>query len=170
MLKFLQVGVSTNFPDWFQLCLKEWTPVITQKVDIFLAREGINTQISIRLSDYQIVNRPCQSHGLLYKHFRDSFIHSLIRCHARMVKVGASSHKINFTYIFHQFWILKGNKIAALVQKLRQLCWMGGFCLLVELHPRNVYIFAKYYISKWSALTSGGKRNMTEIWISILTN
>ena len=35
---------------------------------------------------------------------------------------------------FQRFWILKGIKIGKLVQKLQWFCWMGGFCLLVELH------------------------------------
>ena len=43
-----------------------------------------------------------------------------------------------------QFWrrlyILKGIKIALLVQKLRRFCWMGGFCLLVELQRWRVCV------------------------------
>ena len=32
---------------------------------------------------------------------------------------------------------MKGIQIASLVQELRRFCWMGGFCLLVELHRQR---------------------------------
>ena len=37
---------------------------------------------------------------------------------------------------------LKGQKIALLVQKFCQYCWMGGFCLLVELHRERICAFS----------------------------
>ena len=39
---------------------------------------------------------------------------------------------------FRAFLILRNIIIASLVQKLQQLCWICGFCLLVELHLRIV--------------------------------
>ena len=38
---------------------------------------------------------------------------------------------------FRRFWILKGIIIAVLVEKCQWFCWMGGFCLLVELHQEG---------------------------------
>ena len=38
---------------------------------------------------------------------------------------------------FQRFKIFKGIKIALLNQKLWRFCWMGGFCLLVELHQEG---------------------------------
>ena len=88
-----------------------------------------------------MISRPGQSQGLLYKHLCDWLIHSLSdplvkihlqSRHAQTVKNGASSQNTNYIEVFSE--ILEGIKIAVWVQKLRQFCWMGGFCLLVELH------------------------------------
>ena len=83
---------------------------------------------------------PRQSQRLLYQqyHRKDEFfladpgeargcstntsvIHSVMVC----------EFLLQFSKIFK---ILKGIQIALLVQKLRRFWWMGGFCLLVELH------------------------------------
>ena len=53
-----------------------------------------------------------------------------LRCgHALMVENGALSQKIDYIIIFRRFYILKGIKIALLVQELLRFCWMGWFCL-----------------------------------------
>ena len=54
----------------------------------------------------------------------------LRRLHALMPYFMTESHILQF---LRRFWILKGIQIALLVQKLWRFCWMGGFCLLVEL-------------------------------------
>ena len=59
---------------------------------------------------------------------------SLRRHQAQMVKNGASSHKTTYIDIFSKILNRDGIEIAVLVQKLQRFCWMGGFCLLVELH------------------------------------
>ena len=78
-----------------------------------------------------VISRPGQSQGLLYKHFFDSlinsFIHPLVkislqRRHAQTVKNGASSHKTNYIDILTEIlnleahlnrWI--GSKVMAIL-------------------------------------------------------
>ena len=57
---------------------------------------------------------------------------SLRRPRAPMVDDEAFIHKIDYVKFFLQ--ILKGIQIALLVQKLWPFCWIGVFCLFVELH------------------------------------
>ena len=59
MLKSLQVGVRTNPPDWFQLCLKELNTCNTKKDDLSLVGEGVNTHpplLHSRIDFYLIFN------------------------------------------------------------------------------------------------------------------
>ena len=44
----------------------------------------------------------------------------------------------NHPIFLRRFLILKGIQIALPVQKLQQFCWMGGYCLLVELQRWRV--------------------------------
>ena len=91
-----------------------------------------------RSRDVYIFSRPGQSQGLLFKHLCDSLIkwvsHPLVkiflrRCHSQTVENGA-----NYIDIFPEILNLEGIKIAVLIQRLRRFCWMGWFCLPVELH------------------------------------
>ena len=67
-----------------------------------------------------------------------SFMKIYLRCsNAKTVENSDFSQKIHYVLIFRRFLILKGFKIAQLVQELRQFCWMGRLCLFVELHQEG---------------------------------
>ena len=54
--------------------------------------------------------------------------------HAQTVKRVLQIIKQTILTFYQNFEILKAIKSAVLVHKVRRFCWMGGFCLLVELH------------------------------------
>ena len=96
----------------------------------------------------QVFSRPGQSQGLLYKHLCHfqlidwlKYQNIFTRPHAQTVKNGDSSHKKKSLTFLQR--VLKGINIAIFVQKLQRFCWMGGFCLVVEL--TNYYIVQLSY-------------------------
>ena len=77
--------------------------------------------------------RGCFTNTSVTHYLIDSFTNSLVkislwRRHNQTVQNGAPVVKQT------TFWILKGIKIAVLVQNLRRFCWTDWFCLLVDLH------------------------------------
>ena len=92
----------------------------------------------------EIICRPGQSHGLLYKHLRDTlnqwwFVKiSLCRRHALMVEDCNFSHKIGYVKNFKEIINPEGhpNRVTDL-QRSRQFCWIGEFGMLVELHQEG---------------------------------
>ena len=58
-----------------------------------------------------------------------------LRCrHAKTVGNGGLNHKLTMLYRLRRFLNLKDIKIASLVPNLQPFCWVGGFCLLVDMH------------------------------------
>ena len=55
--------------------------------------------------------------------------------HGLTVDDGALGHKIDYVTILKEILNLEGHS-----KKLRQFCWMGGFCLLGELHRWRVCV------------------------------
>ena len=103
------------------------------------------------LSWKRLFRKPGQRNGLLYNHSHDLVSHSVSHphlsfalqfCQAQMVWYGSSSKKNRPCWKgrFRTFLISKGIKIASVVKKLWQLCWMSRFCLLVELHQEGFAI------------------------------
>ena len=89
------------------------------------------TAVHSEFSHLALISRPGRSQGLLYKHLCCSFIHWLIHplvCHARLVRDGSSSYKINYVIVtknslnpkWHQNTI-NNSKVMAILLKGRIL-------------------------------------------------
>ena len=81
--------------------------------------------------------RGCFTNTFVIHSFINSVSHPLVKylysaVTPRRLKMVLPVQKQNI--FFQRFLILKGILIAVLVQKLRQFCWMVGFCPMVELH------------------------------------
>ena len=68
---------------------------------------------------------------------------------------------------------MKGIKIALLVQELRRFCWIGGLCLLVELHregsaPAACAAGLFWFTTHWKNITAIGtilsKSTLPQTW------
>ena len=120
-------------------------------VCIYFTQTGLWVRIIHLKKNVAIIWRPLCPLNLqsilLSKHLCDLLINSFINWlsdplvkislrgrHAQTIKMVLPVIKQNILKFFQKFKILKGIKIAQLVQKLLRFCWMGIFCLLVELY------------------------------------
>ena len=107
-----------------------------------------------------IFSRPGRSQRPLYKHRHHALIHwfvrlplpllALRRWQAQTVWDVASSHKIDYVYVFLNLKVYQ-NCIIAQVQKLRQFSLIGGFCLFVELN-KDLFLTHRHFLIKTPVL------------------
>ena len=92
------------------------------------------------------ITRHGRSQGLLDKQCYNLLIWSLSHCfpphtsrhrHSQRVRDSPVSYKIDFLHLLTTLKFLEDIKIASLVQKLLQFCFVGGYNLLVELHRKG---------------------------------
>ena len=81
--------------------------------------------------------RGCSTHSFVINQFTYWWFVKIYlrRSHSPIVGNGACSHKIDYSTIYKK--IVKGIKIALLVQELWRYCLMGEFFLLAELHEEG---------------------------------
>ena len=84
---------------------------------------------------FRYLARGCSRNTFVIKSLSDPLVKkSLQRQPAQTVRNGAFSHKINYIDIYSEILNLDGHPNRCIGSKVMAICWMGGFCLLVELH------------------------------------